>query len=359
MAQFSFKDIFKANINPYLVKIKTEMKVIDDKVGSISGIYRGAFTSFTDFPTTTTIRNNDWAILSVDDGSHESGIYIYNKPTSTWQFVQDLTNFNEIIAEILSSDAEFNTGTITTKAPTVKQVNDALDALAGLISGGFLDLSDVIPATAVDLTNATFNPTQNEITIKQVVDDYIGDDPNYVANKERAISLEVALEFIRIAITISAYNTRVGIASVQASINTAKLLASAVPTGAVMNSAALTNPMSSDATLDVGTSSDAASTAVEAQITAINSGTPVADDKLVTYGAFRRFLNHFYRTVGTAIQQTRIWATAKFALKNGDATQAFNVKPAEANTTEAINANQMNFTITQAEANAQWDNIPV
>lgn len=135
-----------ANITPFLKAIKSaistakteaiasaktytdqEIATLANTIGSITGSYKGAFTTKTAMDAVTA-KVGDWAILSTDDGANESGIYV--KGSGGFTFVLDIAAFSEIRTEILASDAEFSTGTSTDKTATVKQIKDALNQLS-------------------------------------------------------------------------------------------------------------------------------------------------------------------------------------------------------------------------------------
>ncbi|MBS9781480.1 MAG: hypothetical protein KGV56_03205 [Gammaproteobacteria bacterium] len=137
------KKWFRANIKPYLKAIKAWVSTqIDSKVndaktelrneiasaGSVTGAFKGGFDTVSSMPTGAGTKNGDWAVLKTDDGSNESGIYV--KSASGWDFVSDITSFDEASA-LLATDTEFNAGTATDKAVTVKQL---ADTFAGTIT---------------------------------------------------------------------------------------------------------------------------------------------------------------------------------------------------------------------------------
>ncbi len=139
----TLKQWLRDNIKPYLKAIKawvtqkvatdieaakTELRAEIASAGSITGAFKGGFATVGEMPTGSGVKNGDWAALTADDGSNESGIYV--KASSGWQYVMDITTFDEAQA-LLASDSEFNAGTTTQKAVTVKQLSDAF---AGTIS---------------------------------------------------------------------------------------------------------------------------------------------------------------------------------------------------------------------------------
>ncbi len=118
-----FKQWFRDSIKPYLKLIKgdietakTELRQEMSRV-SVTGTFKGGFTTLETMPSRA--KNGDWSVLTVDDGSNESGIYV--KSSGGWSFVADITSFDEVQA-ILATDDEFNAGTATQKAITVKQL---------------------------------------------------------------------------------------------------------------------------------------------------------------------------------------------------------------------------------------------
>lgn len=103
-----------------------EIATLATSVGSITGGYKGAFITKSAMDAVTA-KAGDWAMLTVDDGANESGIYV--RGATNFTFVLDIAAFSEIKTEILASDAEFETGTSTEKTATVKQIKDALTAI--------------------------------------------------------------------------------------------------------------------------------------------------------------------------------------------------------------------------------------
>ncbi len=133
------KQWFRANIKPYLKAIKawvtsqindakTELRNEIASAGSVTGAFKGGFDTVSSMPTGAGTKNGDWAVLKTDDGSNESGIYV--KSASGWDFVSDITTFDEASA-LLATNDEFNAGTATDKAVTIKQL---ADAFAGTIT---------------------------------------------------------------------------------------------------------------------------------------------------------------------------------------------------------------------------------
>jgi hypothetical protein len=123
MAELNLKQWLRDNIKPYLSEIKAS-------IGSVTGAYRGSFTTVAGMPSSA--KAGDWAILSVDDSINESGIWV--KSATVWQYVQDLQSFTEIIENIVASNAEYTTGTSTTKAPSVAQVKGDVQNLQNQIT---------------------------------------------------------------------------------------------------------------------------------------------------------------------------------------------------------------------------------
>ncbi len=122
-----FKQWFRDSIKPYLKLIKGDIETAKTELRqemssvSVTGTFKGSFATVANMPTTKGIKNGDWAVLTADDGSNESGIYV--KSSSSWSFVADITSFDEVQA-ILATNEEFNAGTATQKAITVKQLAD-------------------------------------------------------------------------------------------------------------------------------------------------------------------------------------------------------------------------------------------
>jgi hypothetical protein len=168
MATLDLKVWFRDNMKPYLTTIKSaiataktaaettaknytdqEVAALAATVGSITGSYKGSFTTLADM-NAVTAKNGDWAILSVDDVANESGIYV--KQTGGFVFVVDIVAFDELRTEILASDAEFATGTSTTKTGTVKQIKDAL-ALINSVIGSLSSLTTTDKSSIVNAIN--------------------------------------------------------------------------------------------------------------------------------------------------------------------------------------------------------------
>lgn len=122
---YNAKTQFRTNIAPYLKEIKARITEVANQANSVTGAYRGSFSTVAAMPTASPVKNGDWAILNTDDGANESGIYV--KGSSGWQFVQDITNFAEIVQEVIASAAEWTAGTSTTKAPSVAQAKSAIN----------------------------------------------------------------------------------------------------------------------------------------------------------------------------------------------------------------------------------------
>ncbi len=125
MSNSKAKTWFRQSIKPYLKVIKdwvtaqittavdaakTELRGEMSAV-SISGVFKGGFDTVAAMPKNA--KNGDWAVLKTDDGSNESGIYV--KASGGWQYVADITSFDEAQA-LLATDGEFNEGTTTQKA---------------------------------------------------------------------------------------------------------------------------------------------------------------------------------------------------------------------------------------------------
>jgi hypothetical protein len=125
MAEFDPKPQFKGNIKPYLKAIKARLNQIESVATSVTGTFRGTHDTLALMASANpTAKAGDWAILRTDDGANESGIYV--KGPTAWEFVQDITNFNEIIEAIIATDAEALAGTSTTKAVNPKQLKEAI-----------------------------------------------------------------------------------------------------------------------------------------------------------------------------------------------------------------------------------------
>ena len=159
MADFDGKQFIRDNMVEYLTIIKAELA----SVGSITGHYAGSAATFAALPTTTVdgtdVANGDWAILTDDDVANESGIYLTDG--TAWTFSVDLTNFSEVVAELVATDAEAVAGTATDKVPTVKQVKDNYSLLAGdaaqthLVKAGAIDTDEAVNANQFSSTAIT------------------------------------------------------------------------------------------------------------------------------------------------------------------------------------------------------------
>lgn len=183
MAVLDLKVWLRNNIKPYLTQIKAEINAVASTVNSVTGSYRGAFTTVAAMPTGTPIKNGDWAILTVDDGANESGIYV--KATAGWQYVMDIATFQEI-TQMIATDAEFNAGTSTTKVPTVKQVQDKANAIASVANTASADATNALNAVS-NLTNDLATYPANVVA---VVDEAVFDTAITVddANQDPAAS---------------------------------------------------------------------------------------------------------------------------------------------------------------------------
>lgn len=149
MATFDAKTWFRTNISKYLTTIKTWVtgqidaakQELRDEFGQITGSFKGSYDTMAAMGAITA-KNGDWAVLTADDGSNESGIYV--KGASGFSFVADITNINELNA-LLATDAEFAAGTATDKAATVKQIADAIAGKAN-VNGDATKLFEVLDA---------------------------------------------------------------------------------------------------------------------------------------------------------------------------------------------------------------------
>ncbi len=143
MAVFDFGGKFKEHLKPALEKFAIKLGTIfatksyvDTQISNVQasalGRLTGSSATFAGLPTTFTgggsIANSDYAILTEDDGSYESGIYSWDG--SAFVFVCDLVMANEA-GVALATDAEFSEGTSTTKAVSVKQAADSFAKKAG------------------------------------------------------------------------------------------------------------------------------------------------------------------------------------------------------------------------------------
>jgi hypothetical protein len=145
-----------------------EIATLATSVGSITGGYKGVFPTKSAMDAVTA-KAGDWAILSVDDGSNESGIYV--RGTTNFSFVLDIAAFSEIRTEILASDAEFTTGTSTEKTATVKQIQDALVAITTKLDDYALkggdDANKFLVADASVNTKEAVNASQFDFTFTE------------------------------------------------------------------------------------------------------------------------------------------------------------------------------------------------
>jgi hypothetical protein len=143
-----------------------EIATLATSVGSITGGYKGAFATKA-LMDAVTAKAGDWAILSVDDGSNESGIYV--RGATNFSFVLDIAAFSEIKTEILASNSEFETGTSTEKTATVKQIKDALATITSQLDDYALKGGDsankFLVADASVNTKEAVNASQFDFTI--------------------------------------------------------------------------------------------------------------------------------------------------------------------------------------------------
>ncbi len=124
------KKWFRENIKQYLsisdekttAKIETAKTELRQEMSSVSvtGTFKGSFATVSAMPSRA--KNGDWSVLTADDGSNESGIYA--KSAQGWAFIMDIATFGEVQA-VLATDSEFQAGTATDKAVTVKQFADS------------------------------------------------------------------------------------------------------------------------------------------------------------------------------------------------------------------------------------------
>jgi|GEM_PF-6819015 len=128
MAIFDFKAQFRALLAPYLKEIKA-------RIGAVEGTLVASEATVAAFPTTD-VDNGDWAILTSDDGTNESGIYSWNG--TAWGFAADISSFTEIVSEIFGSAADVTTGTATDKAMSIVQLFAAFAKIGGDAAQKFL-----------------------------------------------------------------------------------------------------------------------------------------------------------------------------------------------------------------------------
>ncbi len=112
---------FKAWVTGEIDTAKTELRQ-EMSSFSVTGAFKGGFSTVSEMPSRA--KNGDWAVLTTDDGSNESGIYV--KGGGGWSFVADIASFDEVQA-LLATDDEFTIGTATQKAVTVKQLTNAFN----------------------------------------------------------------------------------------------------------------------------------------------------------------------------------------------------------------------------------------
>ncbi len=133
MTPEQMKQWLRSNLMPFWTKIKDfvrgEVNTAKDELrqefGTITGTFKGGFSTVGDMPTGSGTKTGDWAVLTADDGSNESGIYV--KGTGGWSYVADITTFDEVQA-LLATDSEFQAGTSTTKAVRVRQLTSLFTA---------------------------------------------------------------------------------------------------------------------------------------------------------------------------------------------------------------------------------------
>lgn len=298
MAVLDLKVWLRNNIKPYLTQIKAEINAIAATANSVTGSYRGAFTTVAAMPTGTPIKNGDWAILTVDDGANESGIYV--KATVGWQYVMDIATFQEI-TQMIATDAEFNAGTSTTKVPTVKQVQDRVQWVYVIAAN-----SNVLAA------NADNNATTALNNVNNLANDLATVPSNVVATVDET-------QFDS-AIVIDEANGDQSAASME-------WVSNAYDAKYLVKGKAVTTWLVKIWQVLYGKINDALSIA---NVAASNAATALSNANSALAGL------------------------ANKANISGSGTQVFNVAPANATTTEAVNANQFDFTISNAEATADY-----
>ena len=191
MAEFSGSTWFRANIKKYLFNIRswvlglinaqaatTTQQIEQAKTdlrsefGSITGTFKGSFTTYALMPSGTGIKNGDWAVLTEDDATdtsnfHESGIYV--KGVAGWSFVADITGINELNA-IIATDPEFASGLPADKVPNVAQITQRLELKAD-INGNQNNFFNVKAAdeSSFSAVNAAQFPL---VTVQEADDDW-------------------------------------------------------------------------------------------------------------------------------------------------------------------------------------------
>lgn len=155
MALLNLKQWLRDNIKPYLKEIKVQIASLG---ASVTGSYKGAFTTKASMPVAA---SGDWCILTADDGANESGIYVRNAGTSSWDYIMDISTFQEITNEIIASQVEFDAG-VSSKAPTVAQVKTELDQKAQISGDAGVNFS---AADANELTQEVVTANQFNFTI--------------------------------------------------------------------------------------------------------------------------------------------------------------------------------------------------
>ena len=162
---------FDQSTDPYGVFIwtGTEYQQVGgggDSSNRVAGRFIGGFEAYAEMGLVPA-RDGDWAVLRTDDGTHESGIYVFsastigdtgtfvnadNEPTldGTWQFVADLTTIDEL--------TEYLAATHTTEFDQINNTEASYEvAIAGV-------KASLVPSILVTHTLANTVSVQAQVT---------------------------------------------------------------------------------------------------------------------------------------------------------------------------------------------------
>lgn len=124
---------FTGGIVPDNANVKAAIQALETAVESlnISGQYAGSSATFSGLPTTTAdgkpVNNGDWAILTVDDGSNQSGVYAFNG--TSYNLAKEIPEVFTLIVSTTNTSTVTFSGNGTSGSPL--SANVVIDPVAG------------------------------------------------------------------------------------------------------------------------------------------------------------------------------------------------------------------------------------
>jgi hypothetical protein len=264
----------------------------------VLGEYKGSGATLADLNALAGKGKGDLAILTAKDGSNKPGIYVFNDVTSTFEFVIEIKSAD---AQALVDSVLLKIGDMSTLSTTEKTT------LVGAIN-------ELVSSIGAETTRAT--------AAESVLVSSIG------AETARATAAEGDLNHLN--------TTEKG--NLAGAIN--EVLA-AIPNLTITNVAEGDAEMAN--TIESFINQNGASI--------LQDYTVANNHKIINIGFFRHTIN----AIGLKLYDIYDKLSGK-AEKAGSASQKFLVADAAAQTKEAVNASQFDFTITDAEAQTAWNN---